>query len=180
LSELVENLRNVLQPAIEGLGYELVDLEYKREQGSWIVRLFIDSPSGITLEDCQRVSREVSAVLDVHDIVPHAYSLEVSSPGINRPLRTAEHFRRFAGKKAKIKLRVGVAGRRNYSGRVVKVDGAQGSEQLTVEVDGKEHVLPLSDLERATLELSHAELFAAAKQSEEDGVDRDAGNREGR
>src|SRR5688572_21219200 len=100
---VVEKVRELATPAIESAAYELVDVEWRREFGSWILRVFIDGPGGITHEDCERVSRELSALLDVHDVIPQAYNLEVSSPGLNRPLRTAEHFKRFTGQKAKVK-----------------------------------------------------------------------------
>lgn len=151
-----------MTPAVNGVGYELVDLEYKREQGGWVVRAFIDHLTppaaagvtphsgvlGIGHEDCQKVSRELSAVLDVADVLPHAYSLEVSSPGVERPLRTAEHFRRFAGQRAKVRLVHGVEGRRNFSGRIVAVPDAG---HLVIDVDGTSFTLPLDDLDRANL-----------------------------
>jgi ribosome maturation factor RimP len=149
---VAEKAREVVQPAIEAAGYELVDVAWKHEQGGWVLRVYVDKqPGGITHEDCERVSREISTVLDVHDFITHAYSLEVSSPGLERPLRTVEHFRRFIGKKAKIKLKQGVAGRRNYSGTIVAADA--DARTVTVEVDGVEHVLPLGDLDRANLQL---------------------------
>jgi ribosome maturation factor RimP len=149
-SQLVEKLRVIIQPSVEGAGYELVDLEWKREPQGWVCRVFIDGPGGISHKDCERMSRELSPLLDVHDAIPHAFSLELSSPGLNRPLRTAEHFRRHAGQKARIRLCRGIDGRRNYTGRIVAVaaDGAR----VTVEVDGSEVTLPLDDLERANLE----------------------------
>src|SRR5688572_12344362 len=142
---VVEKVRSLITPAIAGAEYELVDVEWKRESGSWVLRVFIDhaagvSPSvrGISHEDCERVSRELSALLDVHDVIPHEYNLEVSSPGLNRPLRTPDHFRRFAGQKAKVKLKQGIEGRRNYAGTIAGVEG----NTVQIEVDGKLHTLP--------------------------------------
>lgn len=151
MNPMVEKIREVAQPPVEGAGYELVELEYKREPVGWIVRIFIDAPGGISLDDCARVSRELSAVLDVHDVVPHAYNLEVSSPGLNRPLRTADHFRKQIGHKAKVRLLTGVEGRRNFSGKIVRV-ADQDKPAVTMDVDGKEWTLPLDDLEKAHLE----------------------------
>ena len=105
---VTERLRELAEPVAAGAGYELVDVQYRREQAGWVVRIFIDSPLGISFDDCERVSRELSAVFDVHDPVPQAYSLEVSSPGIDRPLTTAAHFQRFAGHEAKVALRSGL------------------------------------------------------------------------
>jgi ribosome maturation factor RimP len=150
--QLLEKVRDVVVPACEAVHYEVVDLEWKREQGSWILRIFIDNPlgGGISHDDCERVSRQVSAALDVHDVISHAYALEVSSPGLDRPLRTADHFRRFVGQKAKVRLRLGVEGRRNFSGAIVSV--SEEGKAVTLSVDGKEWVLPLDDLDRANLE----------------------------
>jgi ribosome maturation factor RimP len=148
---VAEKAREIVAPPIEGAGYEVVDVQWKHEPGGWVLRVFVDKPGGITHTDCERVSRELSAVLDVHDVIPHAYNLEVSSPGLERPLRTASHFRRFVGKRARVRLRQGVDGRRNYSGVIAGVD-AEG-RTVTLEVDGREHALPLDDLDRANLQL---------------------------
>ena len=104
----------------------------------------------MSLDDCERVSRELSAVLDVADVIPQAYSLEVSSPGLDRPLRTVEHFRRFRGEKAKVRLIAGVDGRRNFSGTIVAVP-EESPPRIVMEVDGTEYTLPLDDLDRANL-----------------------------
>src|SRR6185295_1220371 len=101
MNAVVQKIHPVIQPPIEAAGYELVDVEWKREQPGFILRVFIDKPDGITHEDCERVSRELSAVLDVTDVIPHAYHLEVSSPGLDRPLRSLAHFRRYLGQKAR-------------------------------------------------------------------------------
>jgi ribosome maturation factor RimP len=151
-AQLLEKVREIVVPATEAVAYEVVEVEWKREQGSWILRIFIDNPQGgrISHDDCERVSRQVSAALDVSDVIPHHYSLEVSSPGLDRPLRTPEHFRRFIGQKARVRLRLGVEGRRNFSGEIVSV--SDEGKAVTLSVDGKEWVLPLADLDRANLE----------------------------
>jgi ribosome maturation factor RimP len=148
---MVDKIRSVVTGPVEGAGYELVEVEWKREPGGWVVRLFVDRPEGgFSLDDCERISRELSAVLDVADVIPQAYSLEVSSPGLDRPLRTVDHFRRFRGEKAKVRLIAGVDGRRNFSGTIVGVlDDAPS--RVVMEVDGKEYTLPLDDLDRANL-----------------------------
>jgi ribosome maturation factor RimP len=157
---LVDKLRSVVSGPIEGAGYELVELEWKRETTGWVVRVFIDRPAhqqepgavtGVSLSDCERVSRELSAVLDVSDVVPQQYSLEVSSPGLDRPLRTRAHFARFVGKRAKVKLHNGVDGRRNFAGTIKAVPDDEPARVEFVVDDGKEYVLPLSDLEKANL-----------------------------
>jgi ribosome maturation factor RimP len=147
MSDVSDRIHVLVVPAVEAAGYELVDTQWKREPLGWIVRLLIDKPGGVSHEDCARVSREVSVLLDVHDVVPHAYHLEVSSPGLDRPLRTEAHFRGFIGKRAKVKLHRGLDGRRNFTGIVVRVDPGQ----VILDVDGQEQVLPLADLDQANL-----------------------------
>jgi ribosome maturation factor RimP len=146
--DVAAKVHALVSPAVEAAGYELVEAQWKHEQGGWVVRLLIDrTPEGVGHNDCERVSREVSALLDVHDVVPHAYSLEVSSPGLDRPLITPAHFRRFLGQPAKVRLKAGVEGRKNFTGTIVDADEAR----IVLEVDGKEATLPLADLDRAHL-----------------------------
>ena len=142
-----EELELLLLPAIVSLGYELTDLEVKVGGRDGVVRLFIDHPDGIGLDDCEAVSREVSAILDVEDPIPGNYNLEVSSPGLDRRLRTREHFERFAGEEVRIKMRVPIEGRRNYRG----VIGAADDTNVDVEVDGVVHQLPIADIASARL-----------------------------
>jgi ribosome maturation factor RimP len=150
-ANIAERATQVIQPPIEAAGYELVDVQWKHEQGGWVLRVLVDKAGGIGHSDCERVSRELSTVLDVHDVISHTYSLEVSSPGLDRPLRTTDHFRRFIGRKARVRLKQGVDGRRNFAGTIVAVDGAAGV--VTVDVDGREFALPLADLDKANLEI---------------------------
>jgi ribosome maturation factor RimP len=156
--DVAHKIYALVEPAVEAAGYELVEVQWKHEQGGWVARLLIDNAaSAIGLDDCERVSREVSALLDVHDVVAHAYSLEVSSPGLDRPLIKPAHFRRFLGKRAKVRLKAGVSGRRNFTGTLVDADEGR----VVLAVDGAEHALPLSDLERAHL------VFELEKSSKE-------------
>ncbi|NND54138.1 MAG: ribosome maturation factor RimP [Gammaproteobacteria bacterium] len=135
----------LLEPEIEQLGYELADIEVNLVGGGGVLRLFIDKEDGIALEDCEKVSRQVSALLDVEDPIPGEYSLEVSSPGLNRRLVKAAHFERFAGSKVKLKLKRIVEGRRNYKGRLV------GYEEPNVLVkEGKEtFAIPFQEIDTA-------------------------------
>ncbi len=103
-STVIEKVEALVEPILEDLNMELVDLEYRREQRGWVLRLFIDQEGGVNLDDCANVSREVSAILDVDDVVPNAYHLEVSSPGLNRPLKKEKDFERFAGRLVRIKM----------------------------------------------------------------------------
>ena len=143
-----EELRRMLEPAIEGMGYELIDLELRTGARDGLVRVFIDKdPDGIDLEDCEAVSRQVSAILDVEDPIEANYSLEVSSPGLDRKLTKPAHFQRFAGEQVKVKLRFPLEGRRNFSGQLK----AAGDENIEVEVDGEVHSLPMATIESARL-----------------------------
>ena len=142
-----EELRRLLEPAIEGLGYELADLELKLGGRDGLLRIFIDRQDGVGLDDCEAVSRQVSSLLDVEDPLPGHYVLEVSSPGLDRRLTKPEHFRRFTGADVRVKLRFPLAGRRNFRGALV----AAGEENIEVEVDGETHTLPIATIETARL-----------------------------
>ncbi|HUG99697.1 MAG TPA: ribosome maturation factor RimP [Gammaproteobacteria bacterium] len=144
---LKETLLELLSPEVEALGYELVELEPPAPGGAGTLRIYIDGEDGIGLDDCERVSHRVSGLLDVEDPIPGHYVLEVSSPGLDRPLRTEEHFRRQAGRVVKVVLAAGRPGRRRYKGRILGIaDGV-----LEIEVDGEGVSLPLSDVESARL-----------------------------
>ena len=100
---LVDELLDLVEPILDDAGFELVDLEFKQEGPEWFLRIFIDKEGGINLDDCAEISREVSAILEVEDIIDRAYRLEVSSPGLDRPLKKPEDFDRFAGERVKVK-----------------------------------------------------------------------------
>jgi ribosome maturation factor RimP len=119
-----ERLLVLIEPLVGRLGYELVDLEYGAGHGRSSVRVFIDAAAGVGLGDCERVSREISALLDVEDPIPGAYTLEVSSPGFDRVLRTPAHFGRFVGSRVFVELKEPRAGRRRYTGELLAVDDA--------------------------------------------------------
>ena len=142
-----EQLIGLIEPVLGGLGYELVDLEYSPGHSRAQLRLFIDAPAGVGVEDCARVSREVSALLDGADPIPSAYSLEVSSPGFDRVLRTPAHFERFVGERVWVELQVPRAGRRRYTGTLVGVE-AQG---IALEVDRERVALKFGEIGKARL-----------------------------
>jgi ribosome maturation factor RimP len=144
---LRERLCALIEPLLAQLGYELVELEYAPARGRGTVRIFIDRPQGIGLDDCERVSREVSALLDVEDPIPAAYSLEVSSPGDDRVLRTRAHFERFVGARVHVELNAARDGRRRYTGvlRQVAEDG------VVLEVDRQNVSVPFREIGRARL-----------------------------
>ena len=103
MAQVIDRIEKLVQPLLEELGCELVDLEYQREQRGWVLRFFLDKENGINLDDCAMASREISSLMDVENIISTAYSLEVSSPGIERPLKKSQDFKRFTGQLAKIK-----------------------------------------------------------------------------
>jgi len=142
-----DELQELLEPAIERLGYELIDLEARLGGKSGIVRIFIDSPDGIGLHDCEKVSRAVSALLDVEDPLPGQYNLEVSSPGLDRKLTKVQHFQRFAGETVKVSMRFPISGRKRFRGTLVSSD----DENIVVEVDGEPHTLPMATIDTARL-----------------------------
>jgi ribosome maturation factor RimP len=121
---LRERLMALIEPLVGRLGYELVELEYAAGHGRGSLRVFIDAAAGVGLSDCERVSREISALLDVEDPIPAAYTLEVSSPGFDRVLRTPAHFGRFVGSRVFVELKEPRAGRRRYTGELLAVDEA--------------------------------------------------------
>jgi ribosome maturation factor RimP len=160
---LQQRLISIVEPVCQAAGYELVDLRFVLEQGGWTLRVAIDRPldeqvdpgevpaDRVDLIDCERLSRELSAVLDVEDPIPQAFQLEVSSPGIDRPLRTAAHFRHFAGSEAKIQLaaplQLPAGDRRNFRGILQGVeDGC-----AVIECDGTAFRLPIDDIDHARL-----------------------------
>ncbi len=146
---LRDTLTALLQPVVEGLGYELWELEYQPGRGRGLLRIYIDreARSGITVDDCERASRAVSDVLDARDPIPGNYTLEVSSPGIERPLRTPRHFAPYAGEQVEVEMAQAVDERRRFKGRLV----AAGDATIEVEVDGRRHRLPIAGIRRAHL-----------------------------
>jgi ribosome maturation factor RimP len=140
-----EVLTALLRPVVEGLGYELWELECSPGRGDGFLRLYLDTEAGITVDDCERVSRAVSEVLDAEDAVEGHYTLEVSSPGLDRPLRTAAHFARFVGETVFVELVQPQDGRRRFEGPLT----AAGAETIEIEVDGQRHVLPVAGIRKA-------------------------------
>jgi len=142
-----ERLEQILEPVVVSLGYELILLEYSPSTKNALLRLFIDAPAGIGLEDCERVSKEVAAVMDVEDPIRTAYRLEVSSPGLDRPLVKPAHFARFLNEQAKVQLLAPQNGRRRFVGFIRAIDGSR----LTLETAEGVVELSLDDIERARL-----------------------------
>ncbi|WP_267927706.1 ribosome maturation factor RimP [Desulfolithobacter dissulfuricans] len=119
---IIQAIEAYATPLLRDMGLELVEVQYRREGHGWVVRLFIDREGGVTIDDCASVSRQLSAWLDVEDLISHAYNLEVSSPGLERPLKKREDFIRFAGRKARVKLQEPLDGRRVFTGIIDRVE----------------------------------------------------------
>jgi ribosome maturation factor RimP len=145
-------VRAIAQRVAEGRGFELVDVELKRERGGSLVRLYVDKPGGIGLDDLQSVSEEVSAILDAEDPIESGYTLEVSSPGLDRPLRSESDYRRFVGRLARVSSYELVDGRRHWTGRIESIeDGVIG---LRLEKEGGALALvPLAKVSHGRLEV---------------------------
>jgi ribosome maturation factor RimP len=142
-------LFDLLEPVAVGLGYELIEIEFGSAGRNSVVRVYIDRTdgAGVGLDDCERVSRAIGAVLEAEDPIGHEYQLEVSSPGFDRPLRTAAHFARYAGSEARIELAAPIEGRRRFRGLL----GAVADGSVMIEVDRREWKLPLAGISKARL-----------------------------
>jgi len=145
--QVVAQIWSLLEPLLQAQGIELVEVEYRRESLGWVLRLFIDQESGITVEDCAGVSQMVGDMLDVADPIQNPYNLEVSSPGLNRPIRKPEHFQRYIGKTVEVRTAAPIQGRRNFKGVLVDSD----NERITINCEGQVFEIPMTNLERTRL-----------------------------
>lgn len=143
----VDTLRDQLSAVVTSLGYEFVGCELQRQGHSSLLRIYIDSENGINLSDCTTVSRQVSAVLDVEDPIQGQYTLEVSSPGLDRPLFEIDHFKKYVNNKVKLRLLAPISGRRNVVGLLLRVEG----DIITILVEAEELAVPFSNIEKAKL-----------------------------
>ena len=166
LPQLIDRIRAIAERVAGSYGLEIFDVQFRRESSGWMLRVFLDlpydentavAPSGlddsVTIEDCANVSRDVSAILDVEETIDHRFTLEVSSPGLDRPLRAPRDFRRFAGRLAKIVVAEPVDNQKHFAGRLL---GPAESVQDAVVIEttpGKRHVIPLSLIRRANLDV---------------------------
>ena len=154
----LQDLWTLAEPYVRDAGFDLIEVQFAREQRGAVLRLFIDRPPGseqaqtldqtlIGVDDCERVSRDVSAALDVADNISHTYLLEVSSPGLDRPLRRERDFARFVGESARVRLEAGGEGRRNFSGTI----RAAKDGRVEIECDGRSYLLPIEGIAKANL-----------------------------
>jgi ribosome maturation factor RimP len=151
MSDAVEQVRQLLDPILESMSLSLWDLEFHKQGPQWLLRIFIDRESGgVTLSDCETVSRDLSAALDVEDIILHAYALEVSSPGLDRILSKPEHFVRFTGSMVRMKTYQPINGQKVFRGRLLGLV----DDTVKVELDtGAVLEIPLTGITKASLEV---------------------------
>ena len=147
MATLEQNLQEMLQGAVEDLGCELWGIECQRAGRFMTVRLFIDKEGGVTVDDCADVSRQVSAILDVEDPIADKYNLEVSSPGLDRPLFTLQQFECYIGQDIAVNLRIPVMERRKWQGKLERIE----NDMVTLIVDGQEQVLVFGNIQKANV-----------------------------
>ena len=147
MATLEQNLQEMLQGAVENLGCELWGIECQRAGRFMTVRLFIDKEGGVTVDDCADVSRQVSAILDVEDPIADKYNLEVSSPGLDRPLFTLPQFERYIGQDIAVNLRIPVMERRKWQGKLERIE----NDMVILIVDGQEQVLVFGNIQKANV-----------------------------
>lgn len=148
-AQIIERVYKILTPILEEEGMECVEIEYRRESGGWVLRLYLDKEGGVTLDDCTRVSQQVGRVLDVEDIIENPYRLEVSSPGLTRPLKTERDFIRYQNRLIKVSTTEPIGNQRHFKGRLLRmVDGG-----IDLQVNENTFHIPLQSISKARLEL---------------------------
>ena len=172
MQDVIERVRTIADRVAGSHGLDIFNVQYRREGPGMVLRVLIDRPwdkshgpqggpgapleEGVTVEDCARVSRDLSAVLDVEDVIPAAYTLEVSSPGLDRPLRHVDDYSRFTGRRAKLVMREAVDGQMFFKGRLDGIEDAAdrgGHVVVIVGDDGRSHRVPVGVITRANLEV---------------------------
>ena len=148
ISKTAEKIQHLVKPAVENLGYELWGIEYFPQAKTAVLRIYIDAENGINVDDCARTSHQVSGILDVEDPIAGEYNLEVSSPGLDRPLFNLQHFIKYQGSYVKLKLNVAIDGRKNFLGKIENV----ANEEIILHVEGQTYNLPYSYIAKANLD----------------------------
>ena len=144
---ITKQVSDLIEPIINEMRFELIDVEYLSDRGRWVLRIYIDKEGGVTLDDCALVSGELGDLIDIKNIIEHEYVLEVSSPGLNRPLKKEADFIRVIGKKIKVKTKIPVNGRRNFAGRLNDFK----EQKLFIESEGGLVTVSWPDIEKANL-----------------------------
>ncbi|MEW6377693.1 MAG: ribosome maturation factor RimP [Thermodesulfobacteriota bacterium] len=147
--EITDRVREIADSILSKEGMELVEIEYRRESKGWVLRIYIDKKGGVTLDDCTLVSQEVGRTLDVEDFISTPYTLEVSSPGLTRPLKSEKDFIKHLNRLVKVKTVDLIENRRQFKGRLLGISGSQ----IEIEMEGKVFQIPLSNVAKANLEI---------------------------
>ena len=144
---VTQSVTELIEPGLLAKGLELIDVEFKKEGKSWVLRIYIDREGGVTLEDCQKVSRLAGDLIEVEDVIEPVYTLEVSSPGLNRVLKKEKDFLKYSGKKINVQCHAPMDGRKKFTGILIDfID-----QSIHLEVDGQQHTIPLSLVAKANL-----------------------------
>ena len=149
LKEILDRVRAIAEPILSNEGMELVEIEYRRESKGWVLRLYIDKTGGVTLDDCTRISQEVGRSLDVEDFISTPYTLEISSPGLTRPLKKEKDFMKYRDHMIKVRTFDPIANRRQFKGKLLGVS----EHRIEIEMDREIFQIPLSNVARANLEI---------------------------
>jgi ribosome maturation factor RimP len=150
IDDLIDEIRKVIEPVISALGIEIDDIEFGRMKGRSLLRVYIEKEGGVTIDDCERVSREIEAVLDVEDPIPYSYVLEVSSPGLDRPLRSREDFKRYAGRTIRVITRDPIEKQTFFVGKLVEAGDVDVALLLE---NNKKVAISYDNISRARLEV---------------------------
>jgi ribosome maturation factor RimP len=154
--EIIDRVHAIASPILSDEGMELVDVEYRRESNGWVLRLYMDKTGGVTLDDCTRISQEVGRSLDVEDFISTPYVLEVSSPGLNRPLKRTEDFMKYRNQIIKVKTFDPIENRRHFKGKLLDVS----ENRIEIGMEGRVFQIPLPNVSKANLEM---DLFSGSK-----------------
>ncbi len=147
--EIINRVNEIVTPILKSEGIELVDIEYRREANGWVLRIYIDKEGGVTIGDCSFISHELERVLDIEDFIPNPYNLEVSSPGLTRPLKSEKDFKKYRDRIIKLKTFQAIDNRRNFRGRLIDFY----DDQIEMDVDGKIIRIPFKDVAKANLDI---------------------------
>jgi ribosome maturation factor RimP len=146
---LIKEVHETVEPVIQSQGLELIDVEYQREAQGWVLRIYLDREGGITVEDCAEASRELGTILEVRDLIPNRYVLEVSSPGLTRPLKKPEDFNKYQNRSVKIRLSSPLEGRRNFKGKLLGLR----EDKVRLESERQIYEIPIQNIAKANLDV---------------------------
>jgi len=149
--DLKEKMRQLAEPVVASEGMELIHVECIKMQTRWIVRLYLDKENGVTLEDCTAVSNQLGDVFDINDLIKGAYTLEISSPGFDRPISRDQDFEKYKNSKVNIKTGVKIEGMRNFHGTLVDYIEEQGRKMILMDISGKTYRIPKEEIVKANL-----------------------------